>query len=954
VTWSPAALRAKYEDLLPLVEKPARYLGGERGSYSTDAVGRLRIALAFPDVYEIGQSHLGLQILYDLLNRTDGVVAERVYAPWLDMERLLRQHGLPLATLETCTPLGAFDIVGLSLQYELTYTNLVTMLELGGIPIRSEAREPRHPLVIAGGPGAFNPEPIADFIDAFVLGDGEEAILDVCEVYRAWTRRDRLSLLEALRRVPGVYVPAFFRPRHHADGTLAAIDALRPDYGVVEKRVLRDLNDSPVPRRPVVPNIDIVHERPSVEVMRGCVKGCRFCQAGYVYRPQRERDPRRVVAEGIRLIEETGYDELSLLSLSTGDYSCINPVLRDLMNRFASRDVGVSLPSTRVDAISPQVVEELGRARKTGFTLAPEAGSQRMRDIIQKEYREEELVEAARLIFGLGWRSLKLYFMLGLPGETDADLVAIADLCGKVAAACPGRAEITASVSTFVPKPHTPFQWAAQIDMAETHARQELLRRELGRRRIRFKWHDARLSYLEGIFSRGDRRLGRLVLAAQRLGCRFDGWTDQCRWDLWERAIAATGVDASFYLRRRPLGEVLPWDHLYAGVTKKYLQQELARAVEGRLTPDCSIERCTYCGACDFKTVRNVSYHLRGAKGGRHLGADIDDWARTRLPEVDTWETRSWQVAQAHLADRAGRAARARGVVPGESAALEPAALAPANGNGAAAGAPARGEGNAEEWLGARAEAPAGNGGGPRSSRASSPAAAIRMRVRYAKRGPARFIGSRELAEVFYRVVRRASLPVAFSAGYHPLPRLSFGPGLPLGLASDSEFLDLDLTAHVAPDVLIRALDGQLPDGMRIEAAAPLLPGAPGIGAAIAAFRYRVEVPASVCAGETLAARVAAFEAAASFPVLKRGKGGAVRAVDVRPTTTLALFPPHGLEVTARVTAGATPAVHAVVAAALGLDDGEARRLAITKVDTLFAKGDGAQAGSGRVPSPRA
>ncbi len=933
MTWSSAALRAKYEDLLPLVEKPGRYLGGERGTYQKDSGGCLRIALAFPDVYEIGQSHLGLQILYDLLNRIDGVVAERVYAPWFDMEALLRRYGLPLASLETCTPLDAFDIVGLSLQYELTYTNLVTMLELGGIPVHSSARGPHHPLVIAGGPGAFNPEPIAEFIDAFVLGDGEEAIVDVCDVYRVWNRHERMSLLNTLRRVPGVYVPAFFRPRHHPDGTLAGIDALQADYAVVEKRVLRDLNDSPVPRRPVVPNIDIVHERPSVEVMRGCVKGCRFCQAGYVYRPQRERDPRQVVAEGIRLVEETGYEELSLLSLSTGDYSCINPVLRDLMNRFAPRQVAVSLPSTRVDAISPHVLDELRRARKTGFTLAPEAGSQRMRDIIQKEYREEELIEAARLIFGLGWRSLKLYFMLGLPGETDTDLVAIAELCGKVAAASPGRAEITASVSTFVPKPHTPFQWVAQIDVAETHARQELLRRELGRRRIRFKWHDSRLSYLEGIFSRGDRRLGRLVLAAQRLGCRFDGWTDQCRWDLWEQAIAACGVDAAFYLRRRPLGEALPWDHLYAGVTKKYLQQELARAVEGRLTPDCSIERCTYCGACDFKTVRNVSYHLRGAKGGLHLGDDIDDWARTRLPEVDTWETRSWQVAQTRLADRAVRAARARGVVPSDGAVLEPVALAGRNGNGDGARMLLRGEGNAEEWLAAPEAALGGACGG---TSASTRSAAIRVRLRYTKRGPARIIGSRELAEVFYRATRRASVPVAFSAGYHPLPRLSFGPGLPLGVASDGEFVDIDLTVHLPSETLVRALDAQLPEGMRVADAAPLAPGALGIGAAIVAFRYRVDVSTSACTDNALAARVAAFEADASVPVVKHGKRGNIRTVDARPTTSLTLCPPDSLEVTVRLTTAATAPVRAVVAAVLDLDDEETRRLVVTKVDTTF------------------
>jgi len=941
VSWSPTALRAAYDELLAFTEKPGRYLGGERGTYAKgtgDGVA-VRVALAFPDVYEIGQSHLGLQILYDLLNRQPAIAAERVFAPWVDMEALLRRHNLPLASLESCIPLRDFDILGFSLQYELTYTNILTMLELGGIPLWSQQRAGNDPLVIAGGPGAFNPEPIAEFIDAFVLGDGEEALLDVCAVHRDWNadgrrRRDRGQLLEALSRVPGVYVPAYFDVRYDSTGTVAAIDPARADYAVVEKRVLRDLNDSPVPVQPIVPNIDIVHERPSIEVMRGCVKGCRFCQAGYVYRPQRERDPRRVVTEAERLVRETGHEELSLLSLSTGDYSCINPLLRDLMNRLAPQRVAISLPSTRVDAISDHVLQELRRGRKTGFTLAPEAGSQRMRDIIQKEYKEEELIEAARSIFALGWRSLKLYFMLGLPGETEADLIAIADLSHKVAAAAPGRVEVTASVSTFVPKPHTPFQWAAQIDLEETRARQTLLRRELARRRIRFKWHDGRLSLLEGIFSRGDRRLGRLVLAAQRLGCRFDGWTEQCRWDLWQQAMAACGVDPAFYLRRRLLDEPLPWDHLYSGVTKKYLAQELARAVTGVLTPDCSIERCTYCGACDFRTVQNVSYHLRGAKGGAHRGAEIDAWAHAQLPELDVWETKSWREAQRRNASRDRRAAEARGAKGLPEACFDPVAVRrePPRMDGSAAAVAPHGDGNAEEWLEGSSAA---LGSGEPASAAAPAGARQRVRLRYTKHGPARLIGSRELAELFYRAARRADLPLAFSQGYHPLPRLSFGPGLAVGIASDDEYVDLELSAPVPADTVARRLDAELPRGLRILAAWSMPFEAPGIGQTIRGCRYLVKLAPDWMRAR-LAERVAAFERAACYPIAKRGKGGAAKTVDARATASLCVRGDATLEVEIRASNGPTVPVGALVGTLLELTDAGIKTLDVTKTATLF------------------
>lgn len=591
------------------VEKPARYMGGEMGSIRKESAD-LRFVLAFPDVYEVGMSHLGLRILYHILNEFEWIAAERVFAPWPDMEEQMRAANVPLATLESGTPLAACDIIGFTLQYELSYTNILNMLRLGGIPLLAKDRDEQFPLIIAGGPCAYNPEPLAPFFDAVLLGDGEEAVLDIARIVREAKKsgENKEHLLERLSAIEGVYVPAFFEPQYASDGTLTAIMPLKPGYASVRRRFLADLDAVPYPDSPIVPFMKTIHDRVAVEIARGCTRGCRFCQAGYVYRPQRERSPEKILDIIDRSLKATGYDEISLLSLSTGDYSCITPLVTELMTRYAEDRVAVSLPSLRVGTLSDELIEEIKKVRKTGFTLAPEAGSDRMRRVINKGISEDDLISGAAAIYQAGWRLIKLYFMIGLPGETADDVAQIATLARRVKDQSKGTGvagDVNVAVSTFVPKAHTPFQWEPQISMQETTDLQYQLHCDLKKRKLKFKWQDAPLSLMEGVFARGDRRLAPLLIRAVELGCRFDGWREHFSLEKWLQACTDCGIDPEWYLRRRELDEVLPWDHLDCGVTRKFLLAERELATAEAATRDCRDGSCSDCGVCDFTVVTN-------------------------------------------------------------------------------------------------------------------------------------------------------------------------------------------------------------------------------------------------------------------------------------------------------------------------------------------------------------
>lgn len=780
--------------ILPLVRKPGQYVGGELHAVSgrLDA-DTLKFCLVFPDLYEIGMSHQGLQILYHILNSQNRVVAHRCYAPDIDMEKELRHQGQPLFSLEAKASLATYDVLGITLPYELCYSNILTILDLAGLPLRADARTEEHPLVLGGGSCSLNPEPVAEFFDAIVLGDGEEIIVEIADLLlRAKdAQHSRRTILEQMAAIPGVYIPAFFEP-HYQEGRLAAIKALKPGYPSVRKRILPKLHAAPYLHHPLVPVVKPVHDRLAVEIARGCTRGCRFCQAGITYRPVRERTPDEILELADQGITHSGFEELALLSLSTGDFSCLGELMATLMDRFARDYVSVSMPSMRVGTLTPMIMEQIKRVRKSGFTVAPEAGTDRLREVINKGITEEDLLATCKDAFTLGWKLIKLYFMVGLPTETEEDVEAIVTLAKKARQQGwqgKGRqVQINLGVATFVPKPHTPFQWEPQLSLEESKGRINRLKQLLPRQGFKIKWHDPEQSLVEGVFSRGDRRLARLLETAWKNGARLDSWSEHFSLEQWRQAAVDCNIDLEHYLRRRLVDEVLPWEHLHSGVDRSFLEQEYAKAFAQQYTPDCRVHGCQGCGLCDFKTIQPVV---------------------NEQPEP--------------IQDRPAPQPKPERVQPQQ---------------------------------------------------------AFTYRVHYSRLGDSRFYGHLELLQLVFRMLNRVRLPLLFSSGFNPTPRVSFSQALPVGVESLVEYFDMDLARPLASmEDMVDQLNNQLPEMMRVVA----VTFAPRTVAMSSLTRY--EISSRTWQQEALQERIPSFFNQETF-VIDRFRKNRHKDLDLRPLVT--------------------------------------------------------------------
>jgi len=759
-----------YETFLPLVSKPARYIDSEVNAVHKDLNSvRTKVCLLFPDTYEVGMSHLGLRILYHILNKREDTVCERVFSPWTDYEARLRASGRPLTSLESNLPINTFDILGITLQYELSYSNILTALDLGGIPRRSVDRSDVHPVVVAGGPCAVNPGPLSDFIDVFFIGDAEESVHEIIDLKQLHPGRQ--AFLEAIAKADGFYVPAFGK-------------------ATVRRRFLKNIESAPYPDKPLLPLMKPIHDRVTVEVARGCIRGCRFCQAGIIYRPYRERSQETVKDLLQGSLACTGYEELSLASLSTGDYSDIEPLIGELMRTYREGRVSVSLPSLRVGTLTPAMIEAIAGTRKTGFTLAPEAGTERLRRVINKPVSDIDLLDAAETIFANGWSTIKLYFMIGLPTETDEDLDGIIrlanDLFARGKRASKRGIQLNISVSTFVPKPHTPFQWMGQAPMDEIRRKQAYLGRGLRRRGITLKAHDPETSLLEAAFARGDASLGKVIEKAVDLGCRFDGWSETFDLKKWSEAFAACGIDlAACAGRTYGLDEELPWGHIKSGVTDAFLKKEYQAAIASTTTRNCR-EECTHCG-------------IGCTDGG------TDGMGKPPVPAVRT--------------ESAEQAAAAKKSPP--------------------------------------------------------PEITTRIRMQFSRTGRVRFLSHLDFMTLFHRTAVRAGIPLAFSQGFNPHPKIAFGPALSVGMESVAEYLDMETDPFIDLLQATKDLNNALPDGVRILGSRIIPKKASSLSGCISRYIYEVNIPDAHA--KECGTRISELLAQPSVIVEKEGKQKDIR-----------------------------------------------------------------------------
>jgi radical SAM family uncharacterized protein/radical SAM-linked protein len=820
------------KEFLSLVSKPVRYLGQEVHSVRKDpAEAKLKFCLAFPDTYEVGMSHLGIQILYHLLNAKNEIACERVFAPWVDMEGMLRGKKVPLSSLESSMPLKRFDVVGFSLQYELCLTNVLNMLDLSGIPLLSRDREDAFPLVIAGGPLAFNPAPVSDFFDAMVIGDGEEVILEICDLLLRWKEAQgkKEDILKSLSKLEGVYVPCL-----HVEGQ------------TIRKRVAVDLNQAFFPACPIVPYMKVVHDRLSIEIARGCKRGCRFCEAGFIHRPYRERAPELIREMVHASLKRTGYEELSLLSLSAGDYSSIGPLLSGLMDRYQTEKVAVSFPSLRIESVVGRLAEEVKRVRKTGFTVAPEAGTERLRSVINKELEERVFFKGLADLFSKGWKTIKLYFMMGLPTEKEEDLRGILDLTKRIASLGERQkihANINVSLSTFVPKPHTPFQWESQISLEEMKEKLYRIQDGVRRNHLRFKWQNPHLSFLEGIFSTGDKNLSGVLLEAFRLGCRFDGWSDQFRYPLWKEAFEKAGVRMDSHTRKREFEETLPWSFVETGVDVQFLWNEYQRGLEEKISPPCAKDSCHRCGICDGKERRvreSASAEMKATEG---------------------------MTKKDH---------RKKGTKK-------------------------------------------------------------KIRLRFKKQGEMRFLSHLELAHLFYRASKRADLPLCFSEGFHPMPRIVFATALPVGMESLAEMVEMECEGKITPAEVMERLNQNLPPGIEIQEAGEV-PLFFGLSSSSLRSVYWIPLDHLIPREERIAKIANALDQKEFF--IHQERDGKRRSVDIRPLIEKMEMRERsgevsewGVELVIRKTPGRTAKPTEVVGAVLDLHGEALAQLRVIKLE---------------------